>query len=221
MPRGPPGPPGPGPPPGGGPPAPGPPGGGPPGGGPSGGGPPAPGPGPPAGPPGPPAICRPIERQREQFVMNVFLAGVNSSGPGSDSAVTAGPPPGIAPGPAPGIPGEPPGVAGGAVEGAGLGAGVPASQPERANHVAHPAPKRRTAGVMDRRFISHSVSSDEKKSRIISDRKMNERWWAQPTYDCRNSTLWTPSIWFNSATRPGMVALGFSRAKYVTSSADP
>src|SRR5262245_15544537 len=69
IPRNPPGP-GPGPPgpPGGGPPAPGPPGGGPPGARPSGGGPPAPeppGPGPPGGPPGPPAICRPIEWQRE------------------------------------------------------------------------------------------------------------------------------------------------------------
>src|SRR5262245_29249496 len=73
IPRNPPGPPGPGPP---GPPGGGPPASGPPGGGPSGGGPPAPGP--PGGPPGPPAICRPIEWQREQCVMNVVLAAANS-----------------------------------------------------------------------------------------------------------------------------------------------
>jgi hypothetical protein len=52
---------------------------------------------------------------------------------------------------------------GGVVGGAALGAGAPVSQPEIENQVANPAPTKRTAGVMDRRFISHSVSSDEKK----------------------------------------------------------
>jgi hypothetical protein len=96
--------------------------------------------------------------------MNVFLAGVNSSGPGSDSAVTAGPPPGIMPGPAPGMPGEPPGVSGaGVVGGAPLGAGAPVSQPENTAHVNNPVPNRTAIGVIDERFISNSVASDEKK----------------------------------------------------------